>query len=130
MLEALKQYLLGKPGLYLDDMAIFLSDEFEAVITSSTRRALASIGWPTKVARSIAKERNADLRDFYLYNLAAFRFHQLVYVDEPRCRGLNSGVRGGPHWVRHLIADKYMGICHAGMVMNVLGAECVWLGER
>lgn len=30
----------------------------------------------------------------------------------------------------YLIADKYMGIGHAGMVMSVLGAECVWFGER
>jgi len=30
----------------------------------------------------------------------------------------------------YLIADKYMGIGNAGVVMNVLGAECVWLGER
>jgi hypothetical protein len=33
----------------------------------------------------VAKERNADLRDHYLYNLSAFQSWQLVYVDESGC---------------------------------------------
>lgn len=41
MLEALKQYLLEKPGLYLDEMAIFLWDDFEAVVTTSSIRGAA-----------------------------------------------------------------------------------------
>jgi len=36
----------------------------------------------------------------------------------------------GPEHGWYLIADKCMGIGHAGVVTNVLGAECVWLGER
>jgi len=32
--------------------------------------------------RHVAKERNADLRDFYLYNLSAFHSYHLVFVDE------------------------------------------------
>lgn len=67
MLQALRQHLLEKPGLYLDEMVVFLWDEFEIIVTAmSISRALGSIGWPKKVARSVAKERNADLRDFYL----------------------------------------------------------------
>ena len=39
-------------------------DEFEVIVTAmSISRALRSIGWPKKVARSVAKERNVDLRD-------------------------------------------------------------------
>jgi hypothetical protein len=36
------------------------------VTTMRISRALRSIGWSKKVARSVAEERNADLRDFYL----------------------------------------------------------------
>ena len=63
MLQALKDHLLEKPGQTLDEMALFLWDEFQVVITPmSISRALKSIGWSKKVARSVAKERNADLR--------------------------------------------------------------------
>jgi len=46
MLQALKQHLLEKPGLYLDEMVLFLWDEFQAVVTAmSISRALKSISW-------------------------------------------------------------------------------------
>ncbi|CEJ62928.1 Putative Transposase [Penicillium brasilianum] len=86
MLEALCDHLLEKPGLYVDEMAIFLWDEFRVQVTnSSLKRALASVGWSKKVARQRAKEQNADLRDFYLHNLSDFQSHHLVYVDESGC---------------------------------------------
>jgi hypothetical protein len=45
MLEALYDHLLEKPGLYLDEIAIFLWDEFQMLATtSSIRRALVSQG--------------------------------------------------------------------------------------
>lgn len=86
MLQALCEHLLEKPELYQDEMVVFLWDEFGALVTTfSIGRALASVGWSKKAARQIAKERNADLRDFYLYNLSAFRSYHLVYVDESGC---------------------------------------------
>jgi hypothetical protein len=86
MLDALREYLLERPDRYLDEMAVFLWDEFDIRVTkSSISRALASIGWTKKAARSVAKERNADLRDFYLYNLSALRSYHLVFVDESGC---------------------------------------------
>ena len=33
----------------------------------------------------MAQERNADLRDYYAYNISEFRSCQLVYVDESEC---------------------------------------------
>jgi hypothetical protein len=49
MLEALCEYLLGKPGLYRDEMVLFLLDEFKTHVTPySIGRALASIGWTKK----------------------------------------------------------------------------------
>jgi hypothetical protein len=45
MIEALCDRLLKKPGLYLDEMAMFLWDEFRVQVTnSSLKRALASVG--------------------------------------------------------------------------------------
>src|SRR2546429_8662725 len=45
MLDALCEHLLEKPNLYQDEMAIFLWDEFEVLVTTlSIGRALASIG--------------------------------------------------------------------------------------
>lgn len=86
MLETLCERLLDKPGLYLDEMAIFLWDEFQILVTkSSISRALASAGWSKKVARQVAQQRNVDLRDFYLHKLSEFRSYHLVYVDESGC---------------------------------------------
>lgn len=86
MLSALLEQLIEKPELYQDEMAIFLYDEFDVVVTTPTiSRALALAGWSRKAARCIAKERNADLRDFYLHNLSEFRSYHLVYIDESGC---------------------------------------------
>jgi transposase len=86
MLEALCDRLLEKPGLYLDEMAVFLWDEFHVrTTTSSISRALLSIGWSKKTAKQRASERNADLRDYYLHNLSEFRSYHLVFVDESGC---------------------------------------------
>jgi hypothetical protein len=86
MLSVLLEQLTQKPELYQDELAIFLYDKFEAAVTTSTiSRALASAGWSKKAACRIAKERNADPRDFYLYNLSEFRSYHLVYIDESGC---------------------------------------------
>lgn len=47
--EALLDYLLQKPGTYLDEMAVFLYDESEVEVSESTiSRALKRIGWSKK----------------------------------------------------------------------------------
>ena len=97
MLSALLEQLIEKPELYQDEMVIFLYNEFDVlVITPSISRALASAGWSKKTARRVAKERNADLRDFYLHNLSAFRSYHLVSLDVTT--GLGSGGLAGPPW--------------------------------
>jgi transposase len=86
MIEALCEHLSEKPGLYLDEMAVFLWDEFRTLVTtSSIRRALVAKGWSKKSTRQQARERNADLREWYLHNLSDFQSYQLVYVDESGC---------------------------------------------
>jgi transposase len=86
MLESLFEHLLEKPNLHLEEMVVFLWDEFEVLVsTHSISRALKSISWSKKAARRIAKEQSPDLRDLYLYNLSAFRSYHLVYIDESGC---------------------------------------------
>jgi hypothetical protein len=49
MLEALCDHLVEKSALSLDEMAVFLWDEFETqVTTSSIRRAIVAHGWSKK----------------------------------------------------------------------------------
>ncbi|KAI2734408.1 hypothetical protein DTO013E5_9997 [Penicillium roqueforti] len=86
MIEALRDHLLEKPGLYLDEMVIFFWDEFRMLATtSSIRRALTFMGWSKKTTRQRAKEQNAELRELYLHNLSEFESYHLVYVDESGC---------------------------------------------
>ena len=86
MLDALCEHLLEKPGLYLDEMVIFIWDEFRTLATtSSIRRALTLTGWSKKSIRQRAKEQNAELREFYLRNISEFDSYHLVYVDESGC---------------------------------------------
>jgi hypothetical protein len=86
MLEALCERLLEKPDLYQDEMAVFLWDEFRVLVTTySISRALASVRWSKKAARRIARERNAELRDYYLHTISSFQSYHLVYVDESGC---------------------------------------------
>jgi hypothetical protein len=80
MLEVLCEHLLEKPKLYLEEMAVFLWDEFEVLVSIfSISRALKSICWLKKAARRVAKEQNLDLRDFYLYNLLACKTVLVLY---------------------------------------------------
>ena len=53
--------------------------------TSSIKRALVAKGWSKKSTRQQARERNADLREWYLHSLSDFQSYQLVYVDESGC---------------------------------------------
>jgi transposase len=86
MLEALCGHSIEKPDLYLDEMEEFLYDEFDVhVSTYTTSQAMRSHNWTKKVAQRVAQERNADLRDQYLYQLSDFRSYHLVYVDESGC---------------------------------------------
>jgi hypothetical protein len=86
MIEALCDRLLQKPGLYVDEMTIFLWDESRVQATNpSLKLALASVGRSKRVTRQRAKEQNADLRDFYMHNLSDVQSHHLVYVDESGC---------------------------------------------
>jgi len=83
MLEALKDHLMARPDAYLDEMAVFLWDEFGVhVPLSSIQRALKRAGWSRSIARRVARERNADLRDSYAHEISGMHSWQFVFVDE------------------------------------------------
>jgi hypothetical protein len=86
MLDYLCSHLHERPHLYLDEMASLLQQRFDVSVSTSTiSRTLTDKGWSRKVIRQVSNRRNADLRDFYLYNLSQFRSYHLVYVDESGC---------------------------------------------
>jgi transposase len=86
MSAALRKHLQEHPHLYLDEMATFLRQSFNITVSPRTvGRELENKGWSKKVIRQISNKRNADLRDFYLFNLSQFRSYHLVYVDESGC---------------------------------------------
>lgn len=86
MVNALCDHLYEKPGLYLDEMAVFLWDEFQVRSTkSSIRRAISREGWSSKTARQKAREQNKDLRDEYFHDISDLSSYHLVYVDESGC---------------------------------------------
>src|SRR3954454_23336223 len=61
MIEALCEHLLEKPGLYLEEMVIFLWDEFDVLMsTSRISRALKARNWSKKAARRVAREQSPD----------------------------------------------------------------------
>jgi hypothetical protein len=86
MLQALCDHLLRKPRLYVDEVAIFLKDEFCVQVTNLSvkpRRSLRLVGRRRWLNR--AKEQNAGPRDFYLHNLSDFQLYRFVYVDGAGC---------------------------------------------
>lgn len=123
MLEALCHHLSDNPGLYLDEMAIFLQEEFNANVANSTiSRALTAKGWSKKTSRNQAKERNADLRDHYLHNLSEFESYHLVYVDESGCDKRIGYRRTG--WAPLGVAPVQVAKFHRGQRYQILLAYC------
>jgi transposase len=86
MLDALCGHLQENPGLYQEEMVLFLWEKFKVQVTTfSVARALNHINWTKKTIRRVANGRNADLRDLYLYNTSDFLSYQYVFVDESGC---------------------------------------------
>lgn len=121
MLDALREKLLEKPGMFQDEMVVFLYDEFDVLLNvSAVSRALKSIGWSKKASRQIAKERNADLRDCYMHNMSAYRSYQLVYVDESGCDKRIGFRRTG--WAPLGVAPVQVAQFHRGRRYQILPA--------
>lgn len=83
MVTALCDQLSFRPCMRLTDMAAFLRKEFDADVTRfSISRALKEAKWSKKSTQNVARERNPDLRDEYVHEIAFLRSDQLVFIDE------------------------------------------------
>jgi transposase len=81
--EALLDYLLDKPGSYLDKMVDFILNLFAVkVSTSSLRRVLKKIWWSKKSMQQRAKEQNPDLRDEYWHDISRIFFMSTSLWDK------------------------------------------------
>jgi hypothetical protein len=86
MLETLRDHVIEKTTLYLEEMVVLLWDEFALQATkSSVSRVLISKGWSKNTAYIKARECNLDLRDEYHHFISDFKSYHLVYVDESGC---------------------------------------------
>ena len=86
MRDTLREYLVEKPTLCLDELVVRLWDDFDRLVSISTvSRALQAMKWSKKKARRVAAQRNPDLRDMYIYNLSELASYHLVYIDESGC---------------------------------------------
>lgn len=62
MLDALREHLVGKPELYLEEMVVFLFGDFGVLVNPLiVSKALKSINQSEKKMCQIARERNQDL---------------------------------------------------------------------
>jgi transposase len=121
MLGALCDHLLEKPGLYQEEMAVFLWDEFDVLVsTFSISRSLKAAGWSKKAARQIAREQNVELRDFYLHNLTQFHSYHLVFIDESGCDKRIGFRRTG--WSPHGVAPVQVAQFHRDQRYQILPA--------
>ena len=86
MRQALLDHLWVKPDRYLDELVVFLWDDFRLLVSTSTiSRELEAAGWSKKKARQEAKQRNPDLRDWYRHEISSYEVDQLLFVDESGC---------------------------------------------
>lgn len=97
IMDALCEHLREKPDLYLDEMAVFLWDEFKILpATTTISRRLKSIRWSKKVAHRVAREQNLELRDYYsLLYLPSDPTTLYLWTNRVVTNGLDSAGRDG-----------------------------------
>ena len=84
--KALYDILIEQPYLYRYEMADFLYRRFRRRISErSVSRTLLSIDWTRTTIYHITQQRDADLRDHYLYRISQYKSYELVFVDESGC---------------------------------------------
>jgi hypothetical protein len=100
MLSALLEQLIEKPELYQDEMAIFLYDEFDVLVTTpSISRALASAGWSKKLRAVLQRSETQTCKTLTstIYQRSAHTtWFTLTSLD--MTTGLGSGGLAGPPW--------------------------------
>jgi hypothetical protein len=80
------EQLASRPDMFRYEMIEFLYDSFGLEVSPTTiSRTLKTEKWTRKTNGRVAKQRNPDLRELYLYKLSDCRSYQLVFIDESGC---------------------------------------------
>ena len=84
MQAALRFFLEAKPWAYLEEMALYLFDEFDVVVALSTisRSLKNQMKISRKVMKKEALERSQTCRNAYMLRISEFISDQLVFLDE------------------------------------------------
>lgn len=86
MRDALFEQLTIRPDMFRYEMINFLYDRFGLEVSPTTiSRTLKTERWSRKTNGRVAKQRNPDLRELYLYKLSDCVSYQLVFIDESGC---------------------------------------------
>lgn len=86
MRDALFGQLAKRPDMFRYEIIDFLYDSFGLEVSPTTiSRTLKTERWTRKTNGRVAKQRNSDLRELYLYKLSDCRSYQLVFIDESGC---------------------------------------------
>lgn len=83
MQDALLEELAKRPTMYRSEMRAFLRDRFDVEVSlSSINRLLKSAGWTRKGTHRVARQRNTELRNLYLYKISKHKSYQMIFIDE------------------------------------------------
>jgi transposase len=86
MRDALFEQLVKQPDMFRYEMIDFLYNTFGLEVSPTTiSRTLKTERWSRKTNGRVAKQRNPDLRELYLYKLSDCHSYQLVFIDESGC---------------------------------------------
>ncbi|KAL0930259.1 TPR domain-containing protein [Colletotrichum truncatum] len=121
---ALKNHLEEHPCLSQQSMADFLFEQYQVKVSRfNIGRVLKRAGWTKKVTRTIAKERNPDLRDDYIERRSHYKVKQMIFIDESGSdRGLAILERGyAPKGVTPVQTKRF----HRGKRVQVLPAYTI-----
>jgi transposase len=122
MITDLCNHLAKNPTLYVEEMAIYLQNEFDISLpsSSSVKRVLSQAGWTNKKVRYKAKEQNPQLRAFYQHKLSKYFSYQLVFVDETGCDKRVGNRQSG--WSPLGVAPVRVSKFHRGQRYHILPA--------
>ena len=83
----LRDYLAGRPQAYLEEIRVWLEDEFALVVSIATiSRELKTMRWSRKVASKKAAEQSEPLRRVFQARCQQnYSAEQIVAVDESAC---------------------------------------------
>lgn len=121
---ALKNLLEDRPCISQECMAYFLYKHYSLTVTRPIIGGLLKRkGWTKKVAQTIAKERNPDLRDDYIERRSHYKLEQMIFIDESGSdRGIAMLARGyAPKGVTPVQVKRF----HRGKRVQILPAYTI-----